>query len=154
MTSTPAFSLMYRQASFDDTAEIAVLMDPDVQARKLLRRTDQELIDLTKHGFVAHHEDQLIGFCAVEIYSRKMAEIQCLVVKPPYRSQGVGRELVGMCVERARELGVLEVMAISASDEFLRGCGFDYSLPDQKRAMFFQLRARHESETGDPVVDH
>ncbi len=58
MTSPPAYSLMYRQAGIDDSAEIALLMDPDVQARKLLRRTDQELIDLTKHGFVAEHDSQ------------------------------------------------------------------------------------------------
>ena len=33
-----------------------------------------------------------------------------------------------------------EPMAISASDEFLIRCGFDYSLPGQKRALFIQTR--------------
>jgi amino-acid N-acetyltransferase len=35
-------------------------------------------------------------------------------------------------------------MAISASDEFLRKLGFDYSLPEQKRALFFQLHSRDD----------
>ena len=31
--------------------------------------------------------------------------------------------------------------AISARDEFLVSCGFDYSLPGQKRALFVQTRS-------------
>ena len=45
------------------------------------------------------------------------------------------------CVERAKQHNILEVMAISASDEFLKQCGFDYSLPDQKRALFFRTES-------------
>ena len=47
-------------------------------------------------------------------------------------------------VDRAKEKGILEVMAISASDAFLRKLGFDYSLPEQKRALFYQLHARDD----------
>ena len=36
----------------------------------------------------------------------------------------------------------MEVMAISSSEKFLQDLGFDYSLPDQKRALFCQLRSR------------
>jgi amino-acid N-acetyltransferase len=35
-------------------------------------------------------------------------------------------------------------MAISSSDKFLQNLGFDYSLPDQKRALFYQLRTRED----------
>ncbi|MEM6473811.1 MAG: N-acetylglutamate synthase, partial [Planctomycetota bacterium] len=35
---------------------------------------------------------------------------------------------------------------ISSSESFLQNCGFDYSLPDQKRALFFQLRPRPYEE--------
>ncbi len=141
---TDANAPVYRQAAREDAEAIVALMNPDVRARKLLRRTPDEIAELTKHGFVAHRDQDLVGFCAVEIYSRKMGEIQCLVVDARYRTQGIGRRLVQMCVERARELGIMEVMAITSSEDFLRGCGFDYSLPDQKRAMFCQLRPRHD----------
>jgi len=40
-------------------------------------------------------------------------------------------------------LNVMEILAISSSDRFFESCGFDYALPDQKRALFFQLRPRH-----------
>ena len=87
---------------------------------------------------------KVVGFSAVEIYSRKLSEIQCLAVADGYQGNGIGSALVKACVEHAREKGILEVMAISASDGFLRQLGFDYSLPEQKRALFCELHSRDE----------
>ncbi len=121
--------------------------------RVLLDRSEAEVIELTRHGFVAERSPEgvpladqatspIIGFSAVEIYSPKLAELQCLVVHHDYQGTGVGRALVNACVERARGIGVMEVMAISSSEDFLKTCGFDYSLPDQKKALFCKLRPR------------
>jgi len=136
-----------RQALASDASAIHALLRPYVMKRLLLSRSEAEVIELTRHGFVAHdwtsgQESTLIGFAAVEIYSQKLAELQCLAVHAHYQGSGVGKALVTQCVERARELNVMEVMAISSSERFLQGCGFDYSLPDQKRALFCQLRPR------------
>lgn len=145
-----------RQANESDLSAIQRLLQPYVDARKLLKRTRAELLTLIGNGFVAEILDadgkpKIVGFSAVEIYSRKLSEVQCLAVSDGYQGHGIGSGLVRACVERARERGVLEVMAISASDNFLRNLGFDYSLPDQKRALFYQLKTREQlhSETDD-----
>ena len=123
-------------------------MRPYVMQSILLGRTEAEIIELTRHGFVAvkldaqGKEGQLAGFAAVEIYSPKLAELQCLAVHQEIQGSGIGKHLVQLCVDRARDVGVMEVLAISSSEEFMRACGFDFSLPDQKKAMFFQLRSR------------
>lgn len=135
-------SVTIREATADDAAEIWEFLEPFFDDRLLLRRTEEEVQVLSKHGFVAYEGPACIGFAAVEIYSRKLAEIQCLAVSAQYRNQGTGHELVRRCATRARELGVMEVMAISSSERFLQSCGFDYALPDQKKALFFQLRPR------------
>ena len=143
-------------------------MRPYVMQRLLLSRTQPEIIELTRHGFVAakvesdgpfegeaqlksdedteaNHGQRIVGFSAVEIYSTKLAELQCLAVHHEYQGSGVGKALVARCVERARDLNVMEVMAISSSENFLLGCGFEFSLPDQKKALFCRLRERsHE----------
>ncbi len=105
-------------------------------------------------GFVAEtnvsdSEKKIIGFSSVEIYSRKLGEIQSLAVAEGYHGQGIGGALVKACVELARERGILEVMAISSSDSFLKNLGFDYSLPEQKRALFCQLHPREEIFNSD-----
>lgn len=109
-----------------------------MDGKMLLLRTSLELELLLRHGFIAQHAGKIVGFAAVEVYSRKLAEIQCLAVDEMYQRRGIGRELVNRCVQLANEMKILEVMAISQSEELFRACGFDYSLPNQKRALFIQ----------------
>jgi amino-acid N-acetyltransferase len=147
-----------RRAHFDDLASIQALLKPFVEKRKLLRRMQSELILLMANGYVAEvfddaNKPSLVGFAAVEIYSRKLGEIQSLAVADGYQGNGIGSALVKACVDRAREKGILEVMAISASEEFLRKLGFDYSLPEQKRALFCQLHSRDEIFKDDGIDD-
>ena len=115
-----------------------------VEAKQLLPRTTEELRRLTEFAWVARLEGKIVGFCAVEVYSRKLAEIQCMAVNPSVQRRGVGKGLVSRCVELARQEGVLELMAISSSDEFLNSCGFDHALPEQKRAFFLQPQEKSE----------
>ncbi len=144
-TLPPNFRI--RQAQPSDAAAIHALLRPFVMQRLLLSRTEAEIIELTRHGFVAwrlenDREVQLLGFSAIEIYSPKLAELQCLAVHSQFQGSGIGAVLVGQCVERARGLNVMEILAISSSEKFLMSCGFDYALPDQKKALFCQLRPR------------
>ena len=44
------------------------------------------------------------------------------------------------CVELARSRNVLEVMAITSADGFFQSCGFDFTLPGEKKALFMQTR--------------
>ena len=138
-----------RSAVLNDLAQVQTLLKPYVVARKLLKRTRNEMIGLIGNGFVAVVDRadgslEIVGFAAVEIYSRKLAEIQCLAVHAEFQDRGLGSQLVRLCIERAKERGVLEVMAISASENMFRNLGFDYSLPDQKRALFCQLKSRED----------
>ncbi|TWT54074.1 Amino-acid acetyltransferase [Rubripirellula amarantea] len=147
MPSTLPSNLIIRQAEPADAEAIHALMRPYVMQHLLLARTEAEVIELTRHGFVAmrtegDQEVQLVGFSAVEIYSPKLAELQCLAVHHEFQGSGVGKALVTHCVDRARDVGVMEVLAISSNEQFLKTCGFDFSLPDQKKALFCQLRPR------------
>jgi amino-acid N-acetyltransferase len=125
-----------------DRAAILNLIQPYVRQKKLLQRTIDELEDLMSNSFVAADRGQVVGFVALEIYSRKLAEIRSLVVAGEYQNQGVGQRLVAACVERARDREVLEVMAISSAEQFFHSCGFDFTLPDEKKAFFHQTGDR------------
>lgn len=133
-----------RKSTEDDISAVMELLTPFVERRQIMRRTRAETANLIPTGFSAEFEGSLVGFAAVEIYSKKLSEIQCLAVAETHRGMGLGRQLIRHCLELAASRGVMEVMAISASDKFLQDLGFDYSLPDQKRALFYQLRSREE----------
>jgi amino-acid N-acetyltransferase len=132
------FSISFCEARSEDLLRVQQFLKPYMDGKMLLLRTSLELELLLRHAFIADHAGKVVGFAAVEIYSRKLAEIQCLAVDDRFQRRGIGRELVNRCVQRAREQNILEVMAISSSEELFRACGFDYSLPNQKRALFIQ----------------
>ena len=135
--------VIVRGATAEDIPAIAELIKPFVDEGSLLERTYDEFGDLLPNFFVAADEEGvIIGCAALEIYSRKLAEIRSLAVAASAQGQGIGRKLVEACVERARENNILEVMAITASDAFFQTCGFDYTLPSMKRAVFLQTRDR------------
>ncbi len=148
LTALPKSSLAdeytIRPAQTDDLMAVMSLLRPFVEQRLILRRTKAEIQILLATGFVVLYKDELVGFSSVEVYSKKLAEIQCLAVNQLHQGKGLGGALVEHCVTLARKLGVMEVLAISSSDRFLINQGFDYALPNQKRALFLQLRSREE----------
>ena len=130
-------SFQIRSSLPRDQGLILDLIEPFVQQQLLIPRSAQEVSDLLEHGFVAMDGGELVGFAAIEIYSRKLAEIQCLAVSSQAHGMGIGTQLIAACLAKAKEHQVLEVMAISSSGDFLEKCGFDYSLPGHKRALFY-----------------
>jgi N-acetylglutamate synthase-like GNAT family acetyltransferase len=131
-------TITVRAANESDLENVLSFLTPFMDAKQILRRTSVEMELLMRHGFIAETDSQIQGFAAVEIYSKKLAEIQCLAVSSECRRKGIGRQLIQCCVDRAVEEKVREVMAITATDELFHQCGFDYSLPGQKRALFVQ----------------
>lgn len=136
--ATPSVTI--RSVRAEDLPAIATFIEPFVASGKLLPRTTQELEDLLPHGFIAESDGRIVGFAALEIYSPKMSEIRSLAVSPDFRGAGIGKRLVEKCVERAHERRVLEVMAITSNEEFFKRCGFDFTLPGEKKALFIQTR--------------
>jgi amino-acid N-acetyltransferase len=138
MTPTP-YTL--RMARAEDEPGITALIQSYVDEGKLLARTLREIDELLPNFFVAVSDGgEIIGCAALEIYSPKLAEIRSLAVAANAQGLGIGRRLVNACVERARLRNILEVMAVTSSDGFFQSCGFDYTLPGEKRALFLQTR--------------
>ncbi len=144
MNSSPAdASIRVRPACSEDLGQLEQLVSYFVQENRLLPRTSDELQDLIPFGFVAVSAERVIGFAALEIYSAKLAEVRSLAVLPEFQGQGVGRQLVQQCVDLAVRRNILEVMAITSNDGFFKSCGFDFTLPGEKKALFVQTRQHY-----------
>lgn len=131
-------NLSVRSASAADLAGVTAFLQPFIDKEFILPRTSVEIELLLRHAFVAEADGAIVGFAAVEIYSKKLAEIQCLAVSEKFRRKGIGKQLVSLCVARAKAEKVREVMAITATEQLFQECGFDFALPGQKRAVFVQ----------------
>jgi len=138
--ATETIMTKVRRATDADLPAIEGFIEPFVDDGKLLPRTFDELSELLPNFFIAESNGQIVGCAALEVYSRKLAEIRSLAVSPAMQGKGVGKLLVEACIELAREKNVLEVMAITSSDGFFISCGFDFTLPGEKKALFYQTR--------------
>ncbi len=138
MATQTSTRVIIRKAIEADLAAISELITPFVEQGLLLERTYDELEEWQGNFFVAELDGKIVGCAALEIYSRKLAEVRSLAVSKEAQGLGVGRALVRACVELAQQRNILEVMAITATEEFFRSCGFDFNTPNLKKAMFFQ----------------
>lgn len=129
-----------RPAAIGDLSSLEAFVAEFVEANRLLPRTQAELKDLIPTGFVAVAGNDVVGFAALEIYSSKLAEVRSLAVASSLQGTGIGRRLVKECVDLARSQRILEVMAITSTEGFFQSCGFDFTLPGEKKALFIQTR--------------
>lgn len=137
MTSPPA---VIRPTTSDDLQRVEGFIEPFVADGRILPRTTAELRGLLQQAFLAEAEGKIVGFAALEVYSSKLGEIRSLAVDESERGKGIGQRLVEACLRRAREQQVFEVMVITSEDAFFQRCGFDYTLPGERRALFHQTR--------------
>lgn len=129
-----------RPAQTADVDDLHRFITPFVAQGRLLPRTQDELAELIRTGFVAITDGAIVGFAALEIYSAKLAELRSLAVDPQHQGHGIGRRLVQACLDLARSRRVFEVMVVTSSEDFFRRCGFDFTLPGEKKALFLQTR--------------
>lgn len=135
-----AQEVIVRKARQDDIPALSNFISMFVATGELLPRTLDELQELLETFFVAELDGEIVGCAALEIYSKKLAELRSLAVSPKVQGRGVGRRLVEACVALAYERNIFEVMAISASEDFFKRCGFDFTLPNLRKAFFLQTR--------------
>jgi N-acetylglutamate synthase-like GNAT family acetyltransferase len=88
--------------------------------------------------FVATAGDKIIGCCALQVYSKRLSEVRSLAVHPDYQEQRVAAKLVECCKQRARELGIKELFAVTSRTSFFGRLGFA-TFRREKTAMFLEL---------------
>lgn len=138
-TETPD-TVNIRKATPKDIPNIKTFIESFIDGGDVLPRTRDEIEDLLPTFFVAVQGEDLVGCVTIEIYSTKLAEIRSLCVSPVVQGRGIGKRLVQTCLDLAHQRDVLEVMVITRSEAFFKNCGFDYTLPSLKKALFIQTR--------------
>jgi len=84
---------------------------------------------------VAEIGGRVVGCCALQIYSRRLAEIRSLAVHPDFTRFGIGSQLVEACKRRAKERGVKQIMAVTSSAEVFEK--LDFSTFKRERLALF-----------------
>jgi len=110
--------------------------------RALIRLFPQQLVQRNlprvTSFFVADVDGSLVGCCALQIYSKRLAEVRSLAVHPDFQDKGLASKLVECCTGRARERGIKELFAVTSQTSFFGRLGFT-TFRREKTAMFLEL---------------
>ena len=96
------------KAKLSDIPSMQALVSKEVKDGIILNRTEDEVATNIRSYVLAKEGEKLIGYAALHIHSKRLAEIRSLIVDEAYRGQKVGQRLVDFTLKEAKELGVEE----------------------------------------------
>jgi amino-acid N-acetyltransferase len=113
-----------RNARADDVEKITRLVNHYADKGMLLPKSDFKVYSRLQCFYVAEAEGEIVGCASLVVLWKDLAEICSLAVDEKYNGQGIGKELVAKCIERARELKIPQVIVLTYQNTFFEKMGF------------------------------
>ena len=102
-----------RKALKKDVRSIMRLIGSSVAAEELAKRTRTEVAAAIGDYSVFEIDGNMVGCVAVHPLEGKVAEMGCLFVASGYENSGIGRKLMLYAENRAKEMGMKKLLALS-----------------------------------------
>jgi amino-acid N-acetyltransferase len=113
------------KAKLSDISTMQSLVASEVKDGVILNRTEDEVATNIRSYVLAKDKGELVGYTALHVHSKRLAEIRSLIVDEKYRGQKVGQRMVEFTLKEAKELGIEEdVLVLTYSPLFFEKLGF------------------------------
>ena len=129
--------MTFHKATPKDIPAISALIFSATRRGKILKRTRNDVQKNIHHFWVAKKETKVIACCALEIYSKKLAEVRSLVVDEKHEGQGIASAFLDRCLREAKKKKIYEVLVITDRENLFKRKGFSEQLHGQK-ALFLR----------------
>ena len=113
-----------RPASGDDIEQLYELIQRYAEKGIMLPRSKESLREQIDSFIVAEVDGKVVGCGALLRLGADLVEIRSLGIDPAYQGQGIGRKIVELLEQRARELGIPKLMALTYEVGFFERNGF------------------------------
>ena len=103
-----------RPAKKKDIRAILLLTKKAVEAEELVRRTRGDIEKNLPDYYIFEIDKNPVACVALHVYpAQQKGELASLYVDPSHENQGIGRKLIQFVENRAREMGLTELIALS-----------------------------------------
>jgi len=113
-----------RQAKISDAEAIYALINFYAERDRMLFRPLADIYENLQAFTVAELDGNVVGCCALQIIWSDLAEIKSLAVDEANKDKGVGKMLVAVATEQARQLDLPRVFALTLNPAFFEKLGF------------------------------
>ena len=113
------------KATLSDIPAMQALVVSEVKDGVILNRSEDEVATNIRSYVLAKDKGRIVGYTALHVHSKRLAEIRSLIVDEAYRGQKVGQRMVEFTLHEAKELGVEEdVLVLTYLPLFFEKLGF------------------------------
>lgn len=122
-----------RPAKKKDIRSIQVLTKNSVENAELMKRTRTMIEKQLGDYYIFEIDKNPVACVALHVYPEaNKGELACLYVSPSHENQGIGKKLIQFVENKARELGLSELLTLStqAFTYFQSKAGFSEGTPD------------------------
>ena len=113
------------KANLSDIPSMQALVASEVKDGIILNRSEDEVATNIRSYVLAKEDGKLLGYTALHIHSRRLAEIRSLIVDEAYRGKKIGQRMVEFALNEAGELGVEEdVLVLTYLPQFFQKLNF------------------------------
>lgn len=117
--------LKIRPAKTTDVLTIRKLVDTYAPERRLLSKATVTLYEAVPDFLVIEKDGQVVGAGAVHVLWEDLAEVRTVAVFPDYKNKGIGSQLLGALLLKAKDLGVKRVFCLTFETKFFTKNGFE-----------------------------
>jgi len=115
---------MIRKATVADVPAMAQLINDNAELGLMLPKSLASLYETVRAFHVVEDDGEIVGLCAMTIIWANWGEIASLAVDRSQRGKGLGRQLVEVCLNEAKLLGIARVMTLTYERAFFEKLGF------------------------------
>lgn len=116
---------MIRKATVADVPAMAQLINDNAELGLMLPKSLASLYETVRAFHVVEEDGKVVGLCALTVIWANWCEIASLAVDRSQRGKGLGRQLVEVCLEEAKAIGIPRVMTLTYEQALFEKLGFE-----------------------------
>ncbi len=117
--------MIIRDAKVTDADAICSLISNYAQREQMLFRSMSDIYENLQDFLVAEQDEVVVGCCGLQIIWADLAEIKSLAVDESRKNEGAGKMLVQAAIERACQIGLQKIFALTLVPDFFIKMGFE-----------------------------
>lgn len=116
--------MIFRKATFQDVEAIHGLINNYAEQGLMLGRSRNVLYETLRDFVIAEDDGKLVGVGALHLIWDNLAEIRAMAIAPEMTRTGIGKQIVEVLAEEAKQLGVKTLFTLTYQPGFFAKQGF------------------------------